>query len=140
MAFSRGQAAAKVNGRDIIEPFDLPITKGLQERVHEFETINQEVKLKPVLEHLTARPPPDLGYSEDTDAELPRIAGGPSVALARSVNIIDPDLKNPRTRALGALVPPVRAAPLVRPPRPRRGAARLHGSRCKIRRRKPNFN
>jgi hypothetical protein len=28
----RGEAAAKANGRDIIQPFDLPITKGLQER------------------------------------------------------------------------------------------------------------
>jgi hypothetical protein len=29
----RGKATAKANGRDIIEPFDLPITKGLQERI-----------------------------------------------------------------------------------------------------------
>lgn len=65
--------------------------------VHEFETKNQKVRLKPVLDHLTARPPFDLGYSEDTDAELPRIAGCLSVALARSFNIIDPDLRNPRT-------------------------------------------
>jgi hypothetical protein len=34
----RGQAAAKANDRLIIEPFDLPITKGLQERVHEFRS------------------------------------------------------------------------------------------------------
>lgn len=32
----RGQATAKANDRLIIEPFDLPITKGLQERIHEF--------------------------------------------------------------------------------------------------------
>jgi uncharacterized protein DUF1931 len=33
----RGQATAKANGRDIIEPFDVPITKGLQERIHDFK-------------------------------------------------------------------------------------------------------
>jgi hypothetical protein len=32
----RGQAVAKANLRDVIEPFDLPIPKGLQERIHEF--------------------------------------------------------------------------------------------------------
>ena len=32
----RGQAAAKANGRVIIEPFDPPITKGLQENIHDF--------------------------------------------------------------------------------------------------------
>ena len=35
----RGQAAAKANDRLIIEPFDLPITKGLQERIHEFRKL-----------------------------------------------------------------------------------------------------
>jgi hypothetical protein len=28
----RGKAVAKANGRDIIQPFDLPITKGLPDR------------------------------------------------------------------------------------------------------------
>jgi hypothetical protein len=32
-----GQAAAKANARGIIEPWDLPITKGLQECMHGFE-------------------------------------------------------------------------------------------------------
>jgi hypothetical protein len=32
----RGKAAAKANDRDIVDPCDLPITKGLQERIHEF--------------------------------------------------------------------------------------------------------
>jgi Domain of unknown function (DUF1931) len=29
-----GQGAAKANARDIIEPSDLPITRGLQESIH----------------------------------------------------------------------------------------------------------
>jgi hypothetical protein len=32
----RGQATAKANGRDVIDPHDLPITKGLQECIHVF--------------------------------------------------------------------------------------------------------
>jgi hypothetical protein len=41
----RAQAAAKANGRIIIEPFDLPITKGLQESIHEFQKIDEEIEL-----------------------------------------------------------------------------------------------
>src|ERR1700716_4415299 len=44
----RGQAAAKANGRVIIEPFDLPITKGLQESIHEFEKLDEQVELRPI--------------------------------------------------------------------------------------------
>jgi hypothetical protein len=91
----RGQAAAKANGRDIIEPFDLPITKGLQQRIHEFRKFEEGIAIEPILEHLTALPPFDLAYSEETKARLPEIAGGISVALAHIFKIIDPDVKNP---------------------------------------------
>ena len=93
----RGQAAAKANNRDIIEPFDLPITKGLQESIHAFRNIDEEIELKPILEELTKQPPLDLAYGEETEAQLPSIVGGLSVALARTFKIIDPDLKNPQT-------------------------------------------
>jgi hypothetical protein len=93
----RGEAAAKANGRIIIEPFDLPITKGLQESIHEFRKIDEQIELQPILDHLTARPPLDLAYSDDTEGRLPEVAGGLSVALARTFKIIDGDLKNPQT-------------------------------------------
>jgi Domain of unknown function (DUF1931) len=38
-----------------------------------------------------------LAYSSETETRLPEIAGGISVALARSFKIIDPELKNPQT-------------------------------------------
>jgi Domain of unknown function (DUF1931) len=91
----RGQAAAKANGRDLIQPHDLPITKGLQESIHIFRGINEEIELKPILDELTNRPPLDLGYTAETEAQLPGIVGGLSVALARTFTIIEPDLKNP---------------------------------------------
>ena len=92
----RGEAAAKANGRDIIEPFDLPITKGLQESIHAFRQMDAEIELKPILDFLTARPPLDLALGEETETRLPEVGGGLSVALARSFKIIDPELKNPR--------------------------------------------
>ena len=93
----RSQATAKANGRDIIEPFDLPITKGLQESMHAFRDIDEEIELKPILEYITAQPPLDLTYSVETEAELPSIVGGLSMALARTFKSIDPELKNPQT-------------------------------------------
>jgi hypothetical protein len=94
----RGQAAAKANGRVIIEPFDLPITKGLQESIHEFEKLDEEVELRPILDQLTARPPLDLAYGDDVEARLPEVVGGLSLALARAFKIIDGSLRNPQTR------------------------------------------
>jgi Domain of unknown function (DUF1931) len=56
---SRGQAAAKANGRVTIEPFDAPVTKGLQESSYEFRNIDEQIDLKPILDHLAALPPLD---------------------------------------------------------------------------------
>ena len=39
----RAEAVAKANGRVVIEPCDLPITKGLQESIHEFENIDEPI-------------------------------------------------------------------------------------------------
>jgi hypothetical protein len=93
----RAEAVAKTNGRNVIEPIDLPITKGLQENIHRFKEIDETIALKPILDRLTPRPALDPSMSEETEAELPAVAGGLSVALARTFKIIDPDLKNPQT-------------------------------------------
>jgi hypothetical protein len=37
-----GVATAKANDRDIVEPWDLPITKGLQENIHAFRGLDAE--------------------------------------------------------------------------------------------------
>lgn len=94
---THGVSTAKANGRNIIAPFDLPITKGLEGCIHAFKTIDESIELAPILDHLTARPPLDLPYSEETETRLADIVGGLSVALARAFKIIDPDLKNPST-------------------------------------------
>lgn len=93
----QAQTAASANGRDIIEPYDLPITKGLKQCVHEFRRVDEQMGLVPILDELTARPQIDLDFSDDTDSRLPQIAGGLTIALARAFRLLDPNVKNPQT-------------------------------------------
>jgi histone H3/H4 len=86
------QATAKANIRDVIAPSDLPVTKGLQERVHEFQRIDEEIELRPLLDQLAARPPLDVSLSEEAEARLPLLYGGISVALAKMFKIVDEEL------------------------------------------------
>ena len=87
------QATAKANSRDIIAPWDLPVTKGLQECVHEFERLEEEIELRPLLDTLAARPPLDLALSTEAEARLPLLYGGISVALAKTFKIVDAEMK-----------------------------------------------
>ncbi|HEX2450657.1 MAG TPA: DUF1931 family protein [Gemmatimonadales bacterium] len=50
-----------------------------------------------MLDHLVTGPRLDLRLSADSEARLPEIAGGPSVALGRAYRIIDPKVKNPQS-------------------------------------------
>jgi hypothetical protein len=93
----RGQATAKANGRDIIEPHDLPITKGLQESIQAFGALDEEIELKAILDHITARPPLHLAIGAETESKLADIAGGLSVALAHTFKLVDPTVENPAT-------------------------------------------
>jgi hypothetical protein len=89
------QDAAGANGRDVIEFWDLPVTKGLQERMHEFQRLDQDIELAPILGRIAAVPYLDRALSEETQSRLPDLVGGLSVALARAFTIIDTDLRNP---------------------------------------------
>lgn len=95
----RAQGPAKANQRDIIEPYDLPITKGLHDCIQAFRKIDAQIELAPILDHLTARPPLDLDYSVETEGRFSEIVGGLSVALARTFKIIDPKVTNPASDA-----------------------------------------
>ncbi|MER6270233.1 DUF1931 family protein [Streptomyces sp900105755] len=92
-----GQASARANGRDTVEPWDLPITKGLQESVHRFRRLDEEVELKPILEQLATHPPLDRTPTQETEERYPEIIGGLSFALADTFKIMYPDIKNPQT-------------------------------------------
>jgi hypothetical protein len=93
-----GRDAAKWNGRDVIEPQDLPITKGVQERTREFDKLEEADEVRSLLRQQVRRPPADVTFSEDTEQLLVDLFGGLSIALARSFRVIDPTLENPSTQ------------------------------------------
>ena len=92
-----GVATAKTNDRDVIQPWDLPMTKGLQENIHAFRKLDTETGLEDVLERLAALPPLELALADETEVRLPQIAGGLSLCLAQAFTIVDPNVKNPQT-------------------------------------------
>ncbi|MFF1634244.1 DUF1931 family protein [Leifsonia sp. NPDC058248] len=92
----RAVATAKANGRDVVESQDLPITAGLQESMHVFRKIDEEVSLDAILDQLVKRPALDLVYDDETRDQLPQIAGGLGVALARTFRILDESQKTPQ--------------------------------------------
>lgn len=91
------QHTAKANDRVRVELRDLPITKGLQESIHAFEALDLDIGLERILERNVPEPPFDLPSSDEVDAHLPVIAGGLSLAIARTFKIIDPQTKHPAT-------------------------------------------
>ena len=92
-----GRNSASWNGRDVIAPQDLPITKGLQERIREFDKVEEAEEIRELLRQDVRRPPADVTFAEETEELLPEVFGGLSVALARSFRLIDPRLTNPAT-------------------------------------------
>jgi hypothetical protein len=89
------QHTAQSNERVAIELRDLPITKGLEESIQAFEKLDLSIGLERILDEAVPEPWVNLPYSEETEARLPAIAGGLSLALARSFRIIDPAVKHP---------------------------------------------
>jgi hypothetical protein len=90
------EAKATANGRDIVQPHDLPITRGLQQCIHEFERrVEPDIELTPILEQLATLPPLDLSLADETEARIPSVVGGLSVALAHAFTIIDGTVRNP---------------------------------------------
>ena len=90
-----GRNTARWNGRDIIEPQDLPITKAIQERMREFDKLEDAPEIRELLRQSMRRPPDDVTFAEETEDVLSEVFGGVSTALARSFRIIDPRLTNP---------------------------------------------
>lgn len=50
-----GQAAAKANGRDVIEP-SICLSRGAAGSIHDFERMDEDVELTPILDDLATRP------------------------------------------------------------------------------------
>jgi hypothetical protein len=92
-----GRNSAKWNGRDVIVAQDLPITKGVQERMREFDKLEEAEEIRELLRQVVRQPPGDVTFAEDTERLLPELFGGLSIALARSFRVVDPKLSNPST-------------------------------------------
>lgn len=92
-----GRDAARWNGRDVIAPQDLPITKGLQEQMRVFGRLEEAGELRRLLRDSLRRPPDDVTFGEETEDVLVEVFGGLSIALARSFRIVDPQVRNPST-------------------------------------------
>ncbi len=108
-----GQATARANRRDVIEPQDLPITKGLQESVHAFGEIDQEIELQPILEHLATQRPMEAALGEATQSRLPGIAGGAEHRPGPHLHHHRPEAPESPDRALAARVSHLRPAALA---------------------------
>jgi hypothetical protein len=93
-----GRNSARSNDRDVITPMDLPITKGLQERMREFDKLDEAADIRTVLAQTVRRPPADVTFSEETEEILPELFGGLSIAIARAFHTIDPNIVNPTTQ------------------------------------------
>ena len=92
-----GRNSAKRNGRDVVVAQDLPITKGVQERMREFDKLEEAEEIRELLRQVVRQPPGDVTFAEDTEQLLPELFGGLSIALARSFRVVDPKVSNPST-------------------------------------------
>ena len=92
-----GRNSAKWNGRDVIVAQDLPITKGVQDRMREFDKLEEAEEIRELLRQVMRQPPGDVTFAEDTERVLPELFGGLSIALARSFRLVDATVSNPST-------------------------------------------
>jgi hypothetical protein len=93
-----GRNTARWNGRDVIAPQDLPITRGLQEQMRDFDKLGEAADMREWLGGTLRRPPDDVTFGEETEGVLTEVFGGIAVALARSFRIVDPEVRNPSTQ------------------------------------------
>lgn len=93
-----GQVTANINGRDIIDYPDIPITSGLQEAIRDFKEYDEQLALSSILEQQATLPPLKLGISDMLEKKIPELVGGITISLARVFKVINPELKNPGSR------------------------------------------
>lgn len=90
-----GVRNASYNDRDIVMEPDLPLTKGLLEHMQDFRRYDEEIALKPILEHLATYPPLERALSAGVEAMLPEIVGTLAMLAGKTMKIIDPEVTNP---------------------------------------------
>src|ERR1700722_14548980 len=68
-----GRDSAKWNGRDVIVPQDLPITAGVQERMREFDKLEEAAEIRELLRQQLRRPPATVPLAADNEQVLPAL-------------------------------------------------------------------
>jgi hypothetical protein len=86
---------ASYNSRDIVMEPDLPLTKGILEHIRVFRRYEEEIDLKPILDHLATYPPLERALSLDVVRMLPDFVGTLAMLAGQTMKIIDPEVKNP---------------------------------------------
>jgi hypothetical protein len=90
-----GVRNASYNDRDIVMEPDLPLTKGFLEHMQDFRRYDEQLELKPILEHLAIYPPLERALSLGVEAMLPEIVGTLAMLAGKTMKVIDPDVVNP---------------------------------------------
>jgi hypothetical protein len=90
-----GVRNASYNNRDIVMEPDLPLTKGFLEHMTKFRQCDEQIDLKPILDHLATYPPLERPLSSEVEAMLPELVGTLAMLAGQAMKIIDPDVKNP---------------------------------------------
>ncbi len=86
-----GEEVALYNGREVLVMWDLPLTRGLRQTMKEFETLQEEVPVEDVMRFVASLPPLRVAYDPELEQELPKVAGGLMVALAKMTRLFSAD-------------------------------------------------
>jgi hypothetical protein len=84
-----GERNANINGRDVINEGDLPITKGLQETIIYFRKLEEEIEIDDILKFLTTIPPLKYPVSVELEQKLPEIVGAILVVIAKVLKEVE---------------------------------------------------
>jgi hypothetical protein len=79
-----GRNSATWNRRDVVVAQDLPITKGVQERMREFDKLEEAQEIRELLRQVVRQPPADVTFADETEELLPE-----------SFRVVDPTVTKP---------------------------------------------
>ena len=96
-----GRVSARGNGRDVVVAQDLPITKGVQERMCEFDKLEEAEEVRELLRRVVRQPPGDVAFAEDTERLLPELFGGPAPVVTDPGEWYDAPKIVPAARSAG---------------------------------------
>lgn len=92
-----GVRHAGYNNRDLIMEPDLPITRGLQETMQDFQLYEENLAIGPILEQLATYPLLDREPSQEVIDLLPDLLGALIMVIVQLIPVVDPGVKNPTT-------------------------------------------